>query len=327
MQRSNAPSAKNNNNNNPVQVAADRSRKRRNDKVIRNDSESGVESAAMSSNVKTLASLPPVKARKLESATQHGLDAHNIEGDELEAAEKDIIWINHRGGMSARMTSLPDMLTQFPIILFGEGNFTFSIALANIRGSWDEITATCLENSVPEYNVALQIVQDCRRFVPKDDVPAPKEGVWMSDVDATDFEVEDDEERKKRKKPMVFWFQCPWISIAIGRNETATLIKDFIKCAASQQRPGDYLCIGITFVFPYVTNYDLNGLLGVQGEEIEGVFSDTALTSQLGYEFLGANQEYAKRLLDHGYKHTGEIDIHDDIKKFHLTLVFRNQRW
>ena len=37
---------------------------------------------------------------------------------------------------------------RLPVLLVGEGNFSFALALAAVRGSWDGITATCL-NCLP----------------------------------------------------------------------------------------------------------------------------------------------------------------------------------
>lgn len=138
--------------------------------------------------------------------------------------------------------------------------------------------------------------------------PPPPQRVLFG-VDATNTNV--------RVKGRVVWFQCPWISLrsrARGIN-TATLVRNFLTHMESKQSPGDYLLIGIVNQFPYVTEYGLGELLGVNlSQQYVGQ-----------YRFLGADTTLVREILQHGYRHQAIKDIHGQVLHDHVTLVFQKQ--
>ena len=112
----------------------------------------------------------------------------------------------------------------------------------------------------------------------------------------------------------VVWFQCPWIPWEDGWK-TDTLVKSFIDHMENGQATGDYLLIGITTCYPYVKNYKLQRLL-----------SEKLSAKEYGlYKFFGGDKLLIEQLLQLGYCHEGVKDIHDDILKHHLTLVFQKK--
>ena len=110
------------------------------------------------------------------------------------------------------------------------------------------------------------------------------------------------------------WFQCPWIP-QDDRGRTDILVEDFIRNMENCQVTGDYLLIGITTKFPYVTNYKLQRLLG----------EDLVADEYRSYKFLGGDKLLIEQLLQLGYRHEGGIDIHKKILRAHLTLVFQKK--
>ena len=224
------------------------------------------------------------------------------------------------------------------IVLVGEGNFTLSIALAALRGSWDGITTTSYRPvdrnfCVPsisdlkllsiEYamkngrELLLQKVEDSyivdniRNIL---DLPSPKDYAWRFCIDATNLPEDLPVEGK------VVWFQCPWIpgKGPTGESLTYKLIKCFLEHMATKQSQHDYVLIGIANDKIYVGDYELQKLLG---EEFSGpvVVKD--------YSFVGADETLIEKLLRHGYKHECYVptfDIHKDIINCHVTLIFQH---
>lgn len=233
--------------------------------------------------------------------------------------------INYRENKNIDISRHIDILTELPIITFGEGNFTFVTALASIRGSWDNILGTTLHD-IPDFRQTLQTVETNRRFKPTEEVGFPSSYNYLGGIDATNFDLYELKAKlicanklyhSRFRFRLALWFQCPW-----GYNEsTADLIKSFIKEAGTQEFAG-FICIGIVNFFPHVTKYELDGILNVSDNELTGMDSFAELH---GFRFVEASREYSQRLIDHGYRHEGKIDIHDKIKKNHLTLVFEKK--
>ena len=212
------------------------------------------------------------------------------------------------------------------VVVFGEGDFTFSTALASRRGSWDGIKSTRYEpisNARPRpvySNVKEETLQYCisngRLFGDASDVilpkveqvlnlPSPPDDTWRFDVDATCIP------EGLQVGGKVAWFQCPWM--ANEMQNTGRLVADFLEHMGYRQGPGDYSLVGIVNLFPYVTNYMLGELLG------DGL----ANTRTHNYEFLGADQKFVRELLQYGYHHRGCSDRHYYFLHSHITLVFR----
>ena len=212
------------------------------------------------------------------------------------------------------------------VVVFGKGNFTFSVALASLRGSWDGILSTCYgpPSNKPEFSdVQVETIQYCIKngtgFGDASDavlsktkvvlrLPSPPklDDTWKFGVDATNLP---DDINVKRK---VVWLQCPWIPMMDQSKTTSSLVAGFFKHMVGKQRRGDYALVGITDMFPYVKNYKLQELLG----------EDLANDHALGYQFLGADTKFIRELLQYGYHHQGCQDIHNKLLKFHITLLF-----
>ena len=227
------------------------------------------------------------------------------------------------------------------VVLFGEGNFTFSIALASLRKNrsqgmtvtrYERVTA---DKPLPQFNdVKIQAIENCihnggggrnddgtpwglelnaeRRveniqavLAVRGDFPNP----WRAGVDAThippDLVVAD----------KVVWFQCPW---AHPSDDIPALIRNFMTEMANKQNEGDYLIIGIANHGKYIDKYKLPRILGDDGQGGEVIN---------GYSFMGGDNELIKKILGHGYKHhsEGPVDIHDFIFRTHVTLVFKRE--
>ena len=211
------------------------------------------------------------------------------------------------------------------VVVFGEGNFTFSMALASLRQSWDGIMATRFESTddpKPAYfDVKVNTIQSCidngERFGDSSNailskvemvlnLPSPPrpDDTWQFGVDAT---LIPDKLNVRRK---VVWFQCPWVRPV---KNLPKLLVTFLQHMASKQDPGDYALLGIVSQFEYIMRYSLKELLG------ENLACDHAH----GYQFLGADTKFVRELLQYGYKHEGHKGCDNDIIKLHITLVFR----
>ena len=242
--------------------------------------------------------------------------------------DSESVPIQYADGKNGRIkkTSLERIdISRATIVIFGEGNFTFSVALAAHRGSWNGIETTKYEEeNAPDMNkVIVNNIRYCisngRRFKVADstifnnvrklcNIDPPDQTSWnyRNGVDATTTDI------TVEKK--VVWFQCPWISYMDGW-ETNELVKSFIDHMGNRQNTGDYLLIGITTKFPYVKNYELQCLLG-----------ENLVANEYGlYKFLGGDKLLIEQLLQLGYYHQGESDIHKEILRAHLTLVFQKK--
>ena len=230
---------------------------------------------------------------------------------------------------------IPDEGERREVVIFGEGNFTFSLAFAGLRQSWNGITSTRhkqISDDYPEpqfHEVQVKTIKYCvsngRRLENGPDailqtvdtivnLQSPPPDTWKYGVDAT--AIPDN----LHVRGKVAWFQCPWIPRAErGDRDMSTdeLVVAFLQHMCVKQNRNDYVLIGITERFPYVKDYRLQDprLLG------EGLANEEVL----GYQFLGADKTLVQDILRHGYKHEGAIDIHDRILQHHITLVFRKQ--
>ena len=222
------------------------------------------------------------------------------------------------------------------ILLVGEGNFTFTVALAAIRESWKGIISTRYEsetryNPRPQFDEVQEMcVQFCHengRLLQSDGtiheyvravqmVESPPKEIWLFGIDATNIP------ENLTVKGKVVLFQCPWLpdedSSQNGAPATQRLITDFLLHMSMKQNEGDYVLIGITTKFPYVKNYKLGDLLGKR------LSRETDSSGR--YNFLGADVTFIQEILKHGYNHTSchkGTSIHEKIISDHLTLVFQ----
>ena len=246
------------------------------------------------------------------------------------------ISINHASEQSdevPRVTMVKSLLTEKNVVIVGEGNFTFTVALAAIRNSWSGIISTRYESvdecPEPKFDTVKQkcidfchenqrnfmeegIVYDHTNYIKAIEmVQQPPLGEWLFGIDATATP------NNLVIRGKVVIFQCPWIPQ--GKPKTpATLIASFLSHMSTKQNEGDYVLIGITTYYPYVKNYELEDLLG------KGL--SRRKDSSGMYDFLGADDTFIVEILKHGYHHTSchaKTDIHKDIITSHIILVFQ----
>ena len=204
-----------------------------------------------------------------------------------------------------------DAPTLQPIVIFGDFNFTFSIALAALRGGWDGIISATQDHTSPFSELQLQNIEyaienhkhrDCDKLSKVLGLKQPPRGAWKCNIDPLDNELE--------VRGKVVWLQCPQNS---GRFHID--LKEFVQHMASKQSKGDYLLIGIANYFKYLTHQNLGDLLQVKGHYL--IDRDDTM-----YDFLGFDDKLIGEILTCGYKPHG-IDHSDDIRSKHMTLIFR----
>ena len=251
-----------------------------------------------------------------------------------------VVSINYADGKSAEVkvvNILEDLLVKSDarrdIVIVGEGNFTFSIALATLRkSSWDGIVSTRYEKESPKPQISdvklksieycvLQSKLDSTELKLSDKIlaiiglPSPPDGAWKFGIDATNLPEDLSVDRK------VVWFQCPWIPLKDRhtRREIYDLILKFLQHVGDKQSENDYVLIGIVKLFPYVKEYLLDKLK-LFGENPSGPVSEA-------YEFLGADSKLIKEIIRFGYKHKSvdASEIHEKLLDHHLTLVFKHK--
>ena len=215
------------------------------------------------------------------------------------------------------------------VVLFGEGNFTFTVALATLRGSFDGIVPTRFEKEnkkpVPSFSdVKVEAIKYCvengrilqvssdnilNKLTNLCNLPVPINETRRFGVDATNL---DDLEVQRK----VVWFQCPWAS---QDHDTDKLLRDVLEEMGRKQSQHDYLLIGITKFFPYVNTYGLQAILG----------DNLQNRSYHNYDFIGCDTDFIVKILNHGYRHTTTIgikDLHIEILHDHVTLIFQKVR-
>lgn len=244
------------------------------------------------------------------------------------------IEINYASGRTAPVPGV-DRLKQLliteqrSVVVFGEGNFTFTVALAALRQSYRGIISTTLmdpERQLQFSDIKLLTIESCvangKRFEDSHSavlgrveallrLPSPPDSLptVQFNIDATNTPDSLGVQGK------IVWFQCPWIGLQDQETNTATLVREFLTHMETKQSPGDYLLIGIANFFPYVIAYRLGELLG-----------DNLSQGAVGqYSFLGADTALVQEILRYGYRHQGITNIHDKIFESHVTLVFQKQ--
>ena len=261
------------------------------------------------------------------------------------ASNQEFTYLNHKQGFvdPVPLTSLPEDLLlnqRRPVLFIGEGNFSFTVAFAALREhrkkflceplqnpkTWDGITSTryepailthprprmdevkelCIESTLQRYRGSRADEEVSTRIEAITELPDWSH-FWLYGIDACAIPC------GLIRRGGVVWFQCPW-----DTNETDGLIREFLQRTADTIYHDYYVCIGITKQFPYVLDYDLQGILGfkLQAEDTPVLYR---------YKFLGANESLVKQALSFGYRHQGKCDIHEKILNDHVTLVFQRK--
>lgn len=246
------------------------------------------------------------------------------------------------------------------IVLFGERNFTFTLAFAALhkkyhpyQDPWQGIISTCLEpdceglqevtkaiDTVKLKNIKFIVENESKLEVHtsststmkriKDIIelsqPIGVSEIFKSGIDATKVRNSTIDVHGK-----VVWLQCPWCH---PRDDVGRLLRHFLRRMAMNK--AEYILLGIVNEFWYARNYELGTLFGLpkfvrQSNVEEHVQNSPALKEPIDvigkYDFLGADKKFVKNILQYGYKHEGctSTDIHSFIIKKHVTLVFRQK--
>lgn len=214
-----------------------------------------------------------------------------------------------------------------PVLFLGEGNFSFSTAIAARRGSWDEICAT-VNDQVPGNSAALnhkKLLAQINNVIKENLTPTKaldrihaiaslKDGnpTRVGEIDATDLsgffnpQATADERRRLRRN---IYFQCPWTN----PGSQTSFLNSIITSAANVQRPGNYLYFGLTKHTSYAPQYGLDDVI--------------AHAEALGYERLEDDNSITTVAIAYGYHHHSDSlhDLHDLIRPHHYTLCLKKR--
>lgn len=200
------------------------------------------------------------------------------------------------------------------VLFLGEGNFTFSAAVALFRGTWNNIIPSekFLIKAATDYNKLFRKMidemaahedttdSDFRVYV--ENLVRLEEKDWKPrEVDAQNLT----ETWGSEDKPNTLFFQCPWV------REVWTLISNFFESAKHFQKKDDLLFLSICTDSFYVSRYNLK-------------------SEYDGYELLGADDSFCKTMFARGYQHQTGYDssgCHKKLAPNHLnsfvTLCYR----
>ena len=212
---------------------------------------------------------------------------------------------------------------KLPIEITGDSNFTFSIALAALRGKWDGITI--IDKSDEEHTTFSEVKLLAVKYVIDNGKMFNSEQSEILQQVTNVLATGKDWPQVDKSTAKVVWFQCPWESMRDDVQATYKLMKSFFEKMAKKQAKDDLLLIGIAKTFPHVLGYQLQTLLE-HDNETNSLFVPVACRADTKYKFLGYDDELIKQILCHGYKHQSATgDIHFDILHDHITLVFKKK--
>ncbi|KAJ6490946.1 hypothetical protein C8R45DRAFT_825965, partial [Mycena sanguinolenta] len=216
------------------------------------------------------------------------------------------------------------------ILFVGESeNRSLPVALAIMRESWEGIWASSLyREDTPRLSALLASAEvrsnmnnEIFRLSESESVPQMRRklsaftntlGRRTHDEIAAQLSLVVD---ATRLGPLIrgttrnIWFQCPWLSRDDDVSTTAQLVQEFILSAATIQKPGDAVFLGLTSCEKYRDDYDLDNLERV--------------ARKLGYEMF-KDESFILHAIDAGYKHQSvtATDIHELLIDHHQTFVF-----
>ena len=238
------------------------------------------------------------------------------------------------------------------VLLVGEGNFSFALALAAVRGSWDGITATCLTDPfqhqpaatyIPEFNDPLAahasywtslkllsvghcitnsiILDDGETLVGLGSILRSISNILKVEI-PPQHSIKGGVDCRFLPDDLmphgIVWFQCPWTPQ--NREDLGELLATFLMKSKSE-----YVLIGIANKFPYTLSYKLEYLFQKDLTQHGNVPIECG-----DYTYLGADDNFIETILKHGYKHEGchpNRDIHTTIIKDHITLIFQRRHF
>ena len=221
--------------------------------------------------------------------------------------------------MSAEQRIVTDM--EEPVLFLGEGNFSFSIAIAARRGSWKNISAT-VNHEVKENTAHRQLLAQIDNVIGMNPPPTDvldriraivslRKGkpTRVGNVDATNLSAFFDNASEREKFRKNIYFQCPWIH----PGSQSVFLKEIITSAANVQIPTNYLYFGLTSHWAYAANYELNGVI------------EHAKTK--GYKLLENDNSITATAIAYGYHHHSDSgnDIHTQLLPWHYTLCLMKE--
>uniref|UniRef100_A0A1X7TIU3 Uncharacterized protein n=1 Tax=Amphimedon queenslandica TaxID=400682 RepID=A0A1X7TIU3_AMPQE len=186
------------------------------------------------------------------------------------------------------------------IVIFGENNFTFDIALATVRNnSWDGISRGV--NKFEEKK--LRSIELCSQMGRKQCLSQTETMKIIQNMLKTPAPLPE-------VKGKVVWYQYPWTEGGPQLSEVINEMKD-------QQQSGDYLLFGV-----------LN-----ESKIDYGIASDWPFNSsfnkvtydQSNYSFLGVDKKFVNKLVSHGYCNHHGVNYDELVLCEHLTFVFEKK--
>ena len=223
------------------------------------------------------------------------------------------------------------------VLFVGDRDFTFTVALTAYRQSkklshkpWEGITSTRYEPAGPEgevqyvgetsvqckpppilSEVKLQCIassrnNDVKTIMLINGLPSVPAGTWLYGIDSIAPPT------KLTRDQQVIWFQCPGEQLL----NIGTLVTQFLLNMAAQIQPGVHVCVGIT-KHP-VKKYNLAAidLEDILGDHL-AVFDNSTLILEK-YQFIGADGQLIKKLIEFGYTHEYDYDV---------TLIFKRKNF
>jgi len=223
--------------------------------------------------------------------------------------------------MTAEQRIITDME---PVLFLGEGNFSFSIAIAARRGSWEGICAT--SNDVVENTAHRQLLDQINNVIemhltPADELDRIRAIVYLREGNPTRvgnvnakklsaFFNDPGTATVRAQFKQNIYFQCPWSF----PGPQPDFLKSIITSAAEYQKKGNCLYFGLTSYEYYAKRYELDGENGV-----------IAHAKEMGYILLDNDNIITTTAIAYGYYHhsNGGNDLHHDLLPFHYTLCLQ----
>lgn len=191
------------------------------------------------------------------------------------------------------------------LVIFGEENFTFELALATVRGnSWDGI-----HHGVHKFEEkklkSIELCSQLGRQTGASEIDILKKIQDMLKTPSPPPDVQG----------KVVWYQFPW-------SNPGPTIKEVINEMKDKQKPKDYLLFGILGGAQGSSSRDYGILEVNQGRVRKDMASyRQSIAFQYGgtdYAFIGADKKFVEMLVSYGYSNHGYANDH-------LTLVFQKK--
>ena len=190
------------------------------------------------------------------------------------------------------------------IVIFGEDNFTFDIALATARdNSWDGISHGA-RHLLQFQKKKLKSIGHCSQMGQQQ---------RLNEIDIMK-KIEDTLKTPappSRVKGKVVWYQYPW-------SDNGPKIEEVIDEMKDQQQKGDYLLFGV--YSGSSTDYGIH----VQKTETQ----QNVVNTFPNYSLLGVDRKFVNKLVSYGYYNQGKhtyMDFYSHQSKEHQTLVFKKK--